>query len=27
VELSPRPAVATADLPKRRAIPLTPVHS
>jgi MoaA/NifB/PqqE/SkfB family radical SAM enzyme len=27
VELSPVPAVATADLPKRRAIPLTVVHS
>jgi MoaA/NifB/PqqE/SkfB family radical SAM enzyme len=27
VELSPVPAVATADLPKRRAIPLTVVHN
>jgi MoaA/NifB/PqqE/SkfB family radical SAM enzyme len=27
VELAPEPAVATADLPKRRAIPLTAVHS
>ena len=27
VELSPIPAVATADLPKRRAIPLTVVHN
>ena len=27
VELSPQPAVATADLPKRRAIPLTVVHN
>jgi MoaA/NifB/PqqE/SkfB family radical SAM enzyme len=27
VELSPEPAVATADLPKRRAIPLTAVHT
>jgi len=27
VELSPEPAVATADLPKRRAIPLTVVHN
>jgi MoaA/NifB/PqqE/SkfB family radical SAM enzyme len=26
VELAPEPAVATADLPKRRAIPLTVVH-
>jgi len=26
VELAPEPAVATADLPKRRAIPLTAVH-
>jgi len=26
VELSPEPAVATADLPKRRAIPMTVVH-
>jgi len=27
VELAPTPAVASADLPKRRAIPLTAVHS
>jgi MoaA/NifB/PqqE/SkfB family radical SAM enzyme len=27
VELSPTPAVATADLPKRRTIPMTVVHS
>src|SRR5262245_6687711 len=27
VELAPEPAVATADLPKRRAIPLTAVHT
>ena len=27
VELSPVPAVATADLPKRRSIPMTVVHS
>jgi hypothetical protein len=27
VELAPVPVVATADLPKRRAIPLTVVHS
>jgi MoaA/NifB/PqqE/SkfB family radical SAM enzyme len=27
VELAPEPVVATADLPKRRAIPLTVVHS
>ena len=27
VELAPEPAVAVADLPKRRAIPLTAVHS
>ena len=26
VELAPEPAVATADLPKRRAIPMTVVH-
>ena len=27
VELAPEPAVATADLPRRRAIPLTMVHT
>jgi MoaA/NifB/PqqE/SkfB family radical SAM enzyme len=27
VELSPEPAVATADLPRRRAIPMTVVHN
>jgi len=27
VELAPEPAVATADLPKRRAIPMTVVHN
>jgi len=27
VELSPTPAVATADLPKRRTIPMTVVHN
>jgi hypothetical protein len=27
VELDPTPAVATADLPKRRAIPMTVVHN
>jgi MoaA/NifB/PqqE/SkfB family radical SAM enzyme len=27
VELNPEPAVATADLPKRRAIPMTVVHN
>jgi MoaA/NifB/PqqE/SkfB family radical SAM enzyme len=27
VELSPEPAVAVADLPRRRAIPMTVVHN